>query len=107
MNISSLIVHVRPEQLAATQAELRRWPGLQIHAASTDGKVIVTVETANDGETTATFDRINAVAGVMSAALVYHQFEPDPDGPPASDTAPDPASEQETRHATPDHLHAP
>ena len=79
MNISSLIVNARPEAVAAVQHALDAWPGVQVHAATAGGKLIVTLETDSDDQTTATFARINALQGVMSVAMVYHQFEPEPE----------------------------
>ena len=79
MNISSLVVHVRPEQAAAAQAVLGALPGVEVHAASDDGRLVVTVEADSDAASTDTHARIAAVPGVMSASLVYHQFESDPD----------------------------
>lgn len=78
MNISSLIVDVQPAHLLSAQVTLSAWPGIDVHAATPEGKLIVTIETDTDGETTDTFSRIAAVAGVMSVAMVYHQFEPNP-----------------------------
>lgn len=77
MNISSLVVHVLPERAAAVQAELADWPGVEVPAAAPDGRLVVTVETATDRESSESFGRIGALPGVMSVSLVYHQFEPD------------------------------
>jgi nitrate reductase NapD len=77
MNISSLVVHVRREHVAQVQAELAAWPGVEVPAAAPDGRLVVTVEAADDSEAGATFDRIRTLAGVMSVSLVYHHFEPD------------------------------
>ncbi|MBI5718893.1 MAG: chaperone NapD [Burkholderiales bacterium] len=79
MNISSLVVHVRPEQVAAVRAELSTWPGVEVPAAAPDGRLVVTVETTTDRESSECFTRIGTLPGVMSVALVYHQFEPEPD----------------------------
>jgi periplasmic nitrate reductase NapD len=75
MNISSLIVDVRPERLDGVQSALLAWPGIEIHAATPQGKLIVTVETESDGSCADAFARIAAVDGVMSVAMVYHQVE--------------------------------
>lgn len=75
MNISSLIVDVRPERLAGVQRVLLDWPGIEIHAATPQGKLIVTLETDADGSSAEAFARIAAVEGVMSVAMVYHQVE--------------------------------
>ncbi len=79
MNISSIVVHAKPAELGPVRTLIERIPGVEIHAASDDGKLVVTIETGSDGETAGTFQRINALDGVMSAAMVYHQFESDPD----------------------------
>ena len=78
MNISSIIVHAKPTELSSVRVNLEQIPGVEIHAATDDGKLVVTIETETDGETASTFDRINVMDGVMSAAMVFHQFESDP-----------------------------
>ena len=79
MNISSIIVHAKPDALSSVRGSLEQIPGVEIHAATDDGKLVVTIETETDGETAGTFDRINTMDGVMSAAMVFHQFESDPE----------------------------
>ena len=79
MNISSLIVDVRPEQLAAVRGTLNGWSGVEVPAASPQGKLVVTLESPSDTDTTETIARINALGGVLSVALVYHQIETNPD----------------------------
>jgi nitrate reductase NapD len=78
MNISSIVVHAQPGRLPAVRGALEQIPGVEIHAVSDDGKLVVTLETDTDGETAGTFDRINTMDGVMSAAMVFHQYESDP-----------------------------
>lgn len=79
MNISSIIVHAKPTELASVRGSLEQIPGVDIHAATDDGRLVVTIEADGDGETTGIFDRINATDGVLSVAMVYHQFESDPE----------------------------
>jgi periplasmic nitrate reductase NapD len=78
MNISSVIVHAKPDAQSSVRGSLEQIPGVEIHAVTDDGKFVVTIETDTDGETASTFDRINVMDGVMSAAMVFHQFESDP-----------------------------
>lgn len=75
MNISSLVVHVRPEQRSDVEHTLQSWPGIEIHASTPEGRLVVTVDT--DDESTESFDRIGALPGVMSVAMVYHHLEPE------------------------------
>jgi nitrate reductase NapD len=79
MNVSSLIVNARDGQADCVQALLTQQPGVEIHAASPEGKLIVTIETESDRETVAAFERITQTDGVLSAAMVYHQIESEPD----------------------------
>ncbi|MBI5462286.1 MAG: chaperone NapD [Gammaproteobacteria bacterium] len=74
MNISGVIVHARPEQLAAVQQRLAEIAGVEVHAATEDGKLIVTVEEESDRILADTVLGLRDVPGVLSASMVYHQY---------------------------------
>jgi nitrate reductase NapD len=78
MNISSAIIHARPGDVAIVQAGLAALEGVEVHAVSPEGKMIVTIETEDDGSNVATYECIGRLDGVMSAAMVYHQTESEP-----------------------------
>ena len=46
---------------------------------SPEGKIIVTIETEGDRETIARYEYISQIEGVMSASMVYHQQENEPE----------------------------
>lgn len=79
MNISSIIVHPGPGQAEAVRARLEALAGVEVQAVSEDGRMIVTVETDGDGAMVEAFEAINRTEGVLSASMVYHQTESDPD----------------------------
>jgi nitrate reductase NapD len=79
MNISSAIIHARPHDVATVRAGLAGLAGVELHGVSPEGKMIVTIETEDEGSNAATYDRIGRLDGVMSAAMVYHQTESEPD----------------------------
>ena len=79
MNISSAIIHARPGAVAVVQAGLAALAGVEVHAISPEGKLIVTIETGDEGSNAATYERIGQLDGVLSAAMVYHQTESEPD----------------------------
>ncbi len=79
MNISSAIIHARPDDVATVKAGLAGLAGVELHGVSPEGKMIVTIETEDDGSNAATYDCIGRLDGVMSAAMVYHQTESEPD----------------------------
>ncbi len=80
MNISSLVVDVRPEFLPSVLSAFEPWPGVEVQRASgPEGKLIVILEAETDKDTADTFSRINALEGVMSVAMVYHRIESEPE----------------------------
>lgn len=79
MNISSVIVIPRPERVDAVVAGLKSLEGVEVAAVSPEGKIIVTIETAGDRDTIRTFEAISTTEDVMSASMVYHQQENEPE----------------------------
>lgn len=79
MNISSIIVHPGPGQAEAVRGRLEELAGVEVQVVAEDGRMIVTVETDGDGAMVDAFDAINKTEGVLSASMVYHQTESDPD----------------------------
>ena len=79
MNISSAIIHTRSSGIEHLRGLLETIAGVEVHAASQDGRFIVSIESAGDQDTANTFETIQRLDGVMSASLVYSHFESDPD----------------------------
>ena len=77
MNISGIVVYVNPDSIDKVRIQLEKIPGVEIHADGAGGKMVVTIEKADDQETTCVFDSITRTPGVLSTAMVYHHFEPD------------------------------
>ena len=82
-HISSLVVHVRPERAQAVRSTLAGIPGIEIHAEAV-GKIIVSLETDTEADIVTRLNEISLLDGVMSAALVYHHFEPAAEANPAA-----------------------
>lgn len=76
MNVSGVLVLARSRRLRAVERALSALPGVEVHAATADGRLVVTVEEP-DHEVGRTILRIQELDGVLSAALVYQQSEPD------------------------------
>lgn len=74
IHISSLVIQHAPERTAALKDAVTALPGLDWHAAE-NGKAIVTVVTATEGEVLDRIGAINALAGVHTTTLVYHHYE--------------------------------
>lgn len=82
MNLCGVLVHARPERREEVRLRLVALPGVEVHGASDDGRFVVTVEETDDHSSADTVLALHRLDGVLSAALVYHHFEPDgADGP--------------------------
>ncbi|HXK29251.1 MAG TPA: chaperone NapD, partial [Candidatus Binatia bacterium] len=44
MNISSLLIHAQPQRAEHVRAQLEQLPGVEVHAVTEEGRLIVTVE---------------------------------------------------------------
>ncbi|NOH28888.1 chaperone NapD [Vibrio mediterranei] len=75
VHISSLVVHCKAEHLAEIKAQIEQFDNAEVYGDSEDGKIIVVLETENQGFVTDTIDAINNLPNVLNAALVYHQIE--------------------------------
>ncbi|MGF1758281.1 chaperone NapD [Photobacterium sagamiensis] len=75
VHISSLVVHVKPDHLEVVKTQILDFPNTEIHGESEAGKIIVVLETANQGYVTDTIDKINNLEHVLITFLVYHQIE--------------------------------
>ncbi len=79
VHISSLVVHVAPEHLDAIKTQIIQYENAEIYGDSPEGKIVVVLETQNQGFITETIDAINNLPNVLSTVLVYHQIETDLD----------------------------
>ncbi|MCF6780694.1 chaperone NapD [Stutzerimonas stutzeri] len=74
LHIASLLVHCRPELIAAVKQNLALLPGLELHQESAAGKVVVVLEAEHESQILSTIDQIQQLPGVLNAALIYHEL---------------------------------
>jgi len=79
MNISSAIVYTAPAQTDALRAHLTTLPGVEVHANTDDGKLVISIEADNDRNAAATYEAIERLPGVLSMALIFQQTESNPE----------------------------
>lgn len=78
VNISGILVHVRPERAEEVAEFVRAIPGAEVRAVLDSGRIVVVVEEAANR----VGDILTAVSlapGVITAALVYQHETADPD----------------------------
>ncbi|MCV5246687.1 chaperone NapD, partial [Escherichia coli] len=66
VHISSLVVHVLPEHLDEIKQKIEAHENAEIYGGSPEGKIIVVLETENQGFITDTIDAINNLPNVLS-----------------------------------------
>ena len=74
-HISSLIVHIRPEKWQEIETSINLLEGAELITMSPIGKAVVVLEAPNQRVIMEVIDNINALDGVLSTGLVYHEFE--------------------------------
>jgi len=77
MNISGVLVRSRPEKVFEVRRALEAIEGVEVHAATEDGRLIVTVEEDGDRAMADKVLGLQDLPGVIAASMVYHQFEDD------------------------------
>jgi len=75
MTVCSLVVRARPGQLPAVRRRLTSIRGVEVHACSDTGKLIVTVDLPTSGELSDAVARLGDLEGVLGASMVYHYCE--------------------------------
>ena len=77
MHIAGVLVQTRPEYIPQVQNRLGDVAGLEVHAVSPDGRIVVTVEGHGRKAVADTLFSLNSMQGVLSACLVYEHSETD------------------------------
>jgi len=75
LHIAGILVHALPESMQRVADSIAGLRGAEIHAASRDGKLVVTLEAPSAREIAACMDDIRRLDGVLSASLVYQHNE--------------------------------
>jgi len=75
-SVTGVVVQTRPSALARVRRALAAMPGVDVHAASAEGRLAVTVESDGEADAAQTLGRLRDVPGVIAASLVYAHAEP-------------------------------
>lgn len=80
-NVCGVLVMARPERGPEVERVLAAMSGVEVHARGEDGKLVVTVEGPASARCADTITEIALIEGVVSASLVYHEVDPESEGP--------------------------
>ncbi len=82
VHISSLVVHCRPDVIDAVIPAIEAFPDASVPQHSDEGKLVVLLETNSEGAVMERISSLEALPGVISVALVYHQTDVEEDQEP-------------------------
>jgi nitrate reductase NapD len=71
MTVSSVIIQAWPNKLPAIKQALTVFSGVELHAETPDGRLIVTVEDTPEMLAADCYIELTRLNGVLSAAVVY------------------------------------
>jgi len=77
IDICGVLVRSRSENVPEVRGRLEKIPGVEVHATSSDGRLIVTVEGGPDRNTLDTVTDLLNVQGVIATSLVYQYSDSD------------------------------
>ncbi len=75
MTICSLVVYARPEKAPVVEEAISMLEGTEVHAATKEGKLIVSIDHPDRTYCSETIMGLNNIDGVVSTSLVYEYFE--------------------------------
>lgn len=81
-NVCGVVIHVRKEKKQAVIKHLLSIEGLEVHADTEEGRLVVTVESEDKYHVADTIDSFKDIEGVLTASMIY-QFcdQPTQDNP--------------------------
>jgi len=74
-NVCGVLVMARPEMGDVVEQALNKMEGVDVHARSETGRLVVTVEGELGGHFADKISDMSHIEGVMATSLVYHEIE--------------------------------
>lgn len=75
VHIAGVLVHTRQPHTLEVCAAMSRFPGVEVHQMSPQGRVVLVVEGGSAKEIVGSLDAIRAIPGVLNVVLVYQHAE--------------------------------
>lgn len=75
MSISSLLIHVRTENIGPVRDALNEQVGVEVHADTPEGRLVVTVDEPDNARAAEIIQSFREMDGVLSTSLVYTYFD--------------------------------
>ncbi|CAB3778967.1 Chaperone NapD [Paraburkholderia caffeinitolerans] len=74
-HVAGVVIYAQSDRCESISQSLGMLPGAQVHVATPDGRMVVTLEGAHSLAIEEQLSAINALPGVHASALVYQHHE--------------------------------
>lgn len=75
INVCGVLVFAYPKHIKTVQQQLEGEDGVEIHAVTENGRMVVTVEKEDQQQTGELLNRIQTLDHVISVSMVYQYFD--------------------------------
>ncbi len=75
INVCGVLIYAHPKHIESVQQKLEEEDGVEIHAVTESGRLVVTVEKENQQQTGEVLNRFQTLDHVISASMVYQYFD--------------------------------
>lgn len=75
ISVCGVMVLIHPDKRESTEAKMLEIEGLEIHGASDEGKLVITVQTDSYRATGDAITRLQHVPGILSISMIYQHAE--------------------------------
>jgi len=75
IEICGVLIHAKPGFSEGVQTELLLMPGVEVHEATDDNRLVVTVERVGEASLADSLSAFNSIPNVLSATLIYEHAE--------------------------------
>ena len=71
-NICGVVIHAAASKKESIENILTQTEGVEVHASTEQGKLVVTVESEDNFYVADTIDSFKDIDGVLTASMIYH-----------------------------------
>jgi len=75
IEICGVLIHAKPGFSTEVQTKLLTMPGVEVHEATDDNRLVVTVERVGEASLADSLSAFNSIPNVLSATLIYEHAE--------------------------------
>ncbi len=75
INVCGVLVFAKPDYVKSVQKELEEEDGVEVHAATEGGRLVVTVEKEDQQQTGDLLHKFQTLDHVISTSMVYQYFD--------------------------------